>query len=207
MEIAIVLLALVSNFLQLFFIIKGDVTVPRISWIIWFVIIAICFIINLLFEGWDTATIFFGSYTAGNMCIAGYVLAKNPSGWTTRETRLLTCVLIITLLWIPFEIIGREKTLVWATITSLVLLRIVHVIGVWEYWNKIWKDPFHESLWPWLLRWISALIACIQILRHRSVYISKSRMWISFSQPAYLWTTVCVTLFLILLQRRRLKRT
>ena len=204
---AIIGLAMLSNFLQLFLIIKGRVTIPRVSWIIWFVIIAICFVINLLFEGWDTATIFFASYTVGNLSIVGYILAKNSKGWTKRETKLLVYVFMIILIWIPFRIIAFEKTLMWATITSLILLRVIHFTGVWKYWNKIWKDPFKESLGPWLLRWTSGLIACVQIFTNQSSFASKTRMWMSFSQPSYLTATVFVTLFVIVLRRRKLKRT
>lgn len=206
-DILVALFAIVANLLQFFLIVKGKVKVPRVSWIIWFVIIVICFVINLLFDGWDTATISLASFTAGNMLIAGYVLAKNPNGWTKREKRLLRLAFIILILWIPFKIMESEKTLLWATITSLVLLRTIHLIGVWEYWTKVWKDPFYESVWPWILRFTSALIASVHMITNQSAFLTKGRMWTSFSQPTYLWLTVSVTIILILTRRRKIRCT
>ncbi len=206
-DLLVAILAIAANLLQFILIVKGKVKVPRVSWIIWFVIIAFSFVINLFFNGWDTATISLGSFTLGNLFIASYVLLKNPGGWVKREKQLLGLALIIMILWIPFKVVEYEESLLCATIVSLILLRAIHVIGVWEYWMKIWKDPFTEAIVPWFLRWGSALIASTHIITTQELFLSKERMYISFSQPLYLWLAVSVTLILIILQRRRLKRS
>lgn len=203
MEVLVVALALLSNFLQLYLMVKEKVKTPRLSWIIWFVIIVLCFIINLLFNGWDTTTYLLAAYSFGNGLITIYILKKNPRGWTKRETKLLAVVIVVLLLWIPFKIIEAEKMFLWATVTSLILLRATHFIGVWEYWIKVKNDPFTESISVWLMRWSSALLACLHIFYHSK--LTKGKMLVSFSNSAYLCLTVTVTVLIILLQRKRLK--
>lgn len=205
-NILVAFFAFAANMLQLVLMIKGIVTVPRISWILWSIIIGFSFSINLLYNGWDTATISLGSFTVGNLFIAGYIIKKQKNVWSKKEKSLLYYSFIIMCIWIPFKIIESEKSLLWATVISIFLLRLIHFFGVWEYWNKIYKDPFTESIWPWFLRWTSALIASSSIIKNQTSFESKERMYISFSQPTYLVITVSITIILITLRKNNLKK-
>lgn len=150
--------------------------------------------VNYGFNGWDATSQMLASLSIGNILIVFYVLKKNPSGWTWRETKLLIATILIVAVWIPFKLYSERQALLWATIGSQLLLHSAHFIGVWNHWKKVWIDPFTESELSWICRLLSAtvaLIASIQSTQSIAVMVS----------PIYAILTT--TILLVLIYRRR----
>ena len=206
MKALIVIFALLSTFSQLFWIIKGKVKPPRVSWIIWFLIGIMCFAVNLGFKGWDETSILLAAYSFGNIFIVGYILLKNPGGWTKKEARLLAATLIIMLIWLPFKFFAVEQAFIWATVLSQLLLHAAHFIGVWNQWQKVWKDHFTETIDSWIYRWLSVLLTTITILSNSEIFSTMSDLFISLIPPVYGLCTVTTLLFLIKIRRKKLRR-
>lgn len=198
MKSAIIILALLSTTWQFWGIVIGKVKAPRAPWIIWFIIGLVCLVVNYGFNGMDFTSQMLGSLSLGNSLIVGYILIKDRSGWTKRETSLLIATILIISFWLVFKIWSENhKTFLWATIFSQVLLHGAHFIGVWNHWQKVWNDPFTEVPGSWVCRCASAglaLVAMIQTHQPPAAMIS----------PVYAVVTTLVLLGLIVSRRKTL---
>jgi hypothetical protein len=204
MEKLIILFALLSTFSQLFWIIYGRVRAPRASWIIWFLIGVMQFTVNYGFNGLDQTSIMLGAYSFGNLFIVAYILFKNPSGWTSRETKILIATLCIILCWLPFKLIAEKNSLLWATIISQLLLNGAHFIGVWNHWIKVWSDPFTEAWDSWIMRLISLILTLSSLLCQFP--LNDVTLYSKVIPPLYGCITVGFLLILIATRRIKLKR-
>lgn len=198
MEIFIIFFALLSTLLQLIAIMKGRVIAPRVSWLIWFILGIACLIVNYGFNKWDSTSKMLASLSIGNLGIVIYILLKNRSGWTMKETILLSITILIVVLWVPFKIYSERQALLWATIISQILLHGAHFIGVWNHWKKVWVDPFTEAEESWVCRLLSATLALIvSILQQQSIAVLIS--------PVYAIITTMTLLLLIYRRRYQLR--
>ena len=198
----IVTFALLSTFTQLIGIVTKRVKAPRAPWIIWFLIGVLCFVVNYGFNGWDMTSKLLASYSFGNLFIVGYILIKNPSGWTKRETKILLLTVAIILCWLPFKIVAERQALLWATIFSQLLLHSAHFIGVWNHWLKVWNDPFTEAWESWIFRYVSALLTFISLMQTST--LTSSDLCTKLIPPVYAIITVTILLGLIVIRRRKL---
>jgi hypothetical protein len=195
----IILFAILSTLLQLIAIVRGHVKAPRASWLIWFIIGVVWLIVNYSFNGWDSASTMLASLAVGNLLIVFYVLKKNPHGWTRRETKLLIATIIIIAIWLPFKLYSERQALLWATAASQLLLLSAHFIGVWNHWQKVWSDPFTESVSSWTCRFLSAGIALVLLIQqHQTIAVMIS--------PIYGTATTVILLSLIFRRRFQLRQ-
>ena len=177
--------------------VNGKVKTPRISWIIWFTIGVAVFGVNYGFNGWDFTSVMTGTLSAGNIAIVGYIVYKQPGGWTKRETILLLVTFLIVGSWVPFRVWAEEQELLWATAASQVLLHIAHFMGVWNYWQKLRKDPVTEISGPWVCRFASAGLTLYAM-------VHAEQSWVATISPLYGVLTTGIILWLIYSRRRAL---